>query len=136
MTEPTRFTTGLSPAHVYSAEAAAPVMISTSSPVMTAWRVRLNRIWYLLIMSPAFLEAFWKRDVSCKIYVGLRMRGEKGEGRLTSMALRRAEISHAWPSARACVMVSTGSCGIIRYAYEELAYPVERVGERVFSEVG
>lgn len=25
---------------------------------MTAWRVRLKRIWYLLIISPAFLEAF------------------------------------------------------------------------------
>lgn len=41
-----------------SAEAVAPVIISTSSPVMTACRVRLNRIWYLLIISPAFLEAF------------------------------------------------------------------------------
>ncbi len=42
--EMTGSATGLSPAPVYSAEAAAPVMISTSSPVMTAWRVRLNRI--------------------------------------------------------------------------------------------
>jgi hypothetical protein len=33
------------------------VIISTNSPVMTAWRVRLNRIWNLLIISPAFLEA-------------------------------------------------------------------------------
>lgn len=41
-----------------SAEAVAPVIISTSSPVMTACRVRLKRIWYLLIISPAFLEAF------------------------------------------------------------------------------
>jgi len=41
-----------------SSEAVAPVMISTSSPVMTACRVRLYRIWNLLIMSPAFLEAF------------------------------------------------------------------------------
>lgn len=48
-----------SPRPVYmSADAVAPVMISTNSPVMTAWRVRLKRIWYLLIMSPAFLEAF------------------------------------------------------------------------------
>jgi hypothetical protein len=37
----------------------APVIISTSSPVMTAWRVRLKRIWYLPIISPAFLEAFY-----------------------------------------------------------------------------
>lgn len=51
-------------------------MISTSSPVMTAWRVRLYRIWNLLIMSPAFLDAL-------------------------SMALRRADCSQAWPSARA-----------------------------------
>lgn len=42
-----------------SAEAVAPVIISTSSPVMTACRVRLKRIWYLLIISPAFLEAFY-----------------------------------------------------------------------------
>jgi hypothetical protein len=43
---------------------------------MTAWRVRLNRIWNLVIISPAFLEAL-------------------------SMALRRADCSQAWPSARA-----------------------------------
>lgn len=41
-----------------SSDAVAPVIISTSSPVMTAWRVRLNRIWFLLIISPAFFEAF------------------------------------------------------------------------------
>lgn len=45
-----------------SAEAVAPVIISTSSPVMTACRVRLKRIWYLLIISPAFLEAFCRTD--------------------------------------------------------------------------
>lgn len=42
----------------WSSDAAAPVMISTNSPVMTAWRVRLKRIWNLVIISPAFLEAF------------------------------------------------------------------------------
>lgn len=62
---------------LYSSEAAAPVIISTSSPVMTACLVRLNRIWNLLIMSPAFFEAL-------------------------SIALRRADCSQAWPSARAC----------------------------------
>lgn len=41
-----------------SAEAVAPVIISTSSPVMTAWRVLLYRIWFFWIISPAFLEAF------------------------------------------------------------------------------
>lgn len=41
-----------------SSEAIAPVIISTSSPVMTACRVRLYRIWYFPIISPAFLEAF------------------------------------------------------------------------------
>lgn len=51
-------------------------MISTNSPVMTACLVLLNRIWNLLIMSPAFLEAL-------------------------SMALRRADCSQAWPSASA-----------------------------------
>lgn len=43
------------------------MIISTSSPVMTAWRVRLKRIWNLLIMSPAFLEAFYVHSQ----YVGI-----------------------------------------------------------------
>ena len=51
-------------------------MISTNSPVMTACRVLLYRIVNLSIMSPAFFDAL-------------------------SMAFRRAEISQAWPSARA-----------------------------------
>ena len=42
-----------------SSEAVAPVMISTSSPVMTACRVLLYRMVNLLIMSPAFFEAFY-----------------------------------------------------------------------------
>ncbi len=79
-----------------SAEAVAPVIISTSSPVMTAWRVRLNRIWYLLIISPAFLEAFCG-NICQKNGEGYREETAK----LTSMALRRAEISQAWPSDRA-----------------------------------
>jgi hypothetical protein len=45
-------------------------MISTNSPVMTACRVRLYKIWNLPIISPAFLDAL-------------------------SMALRRAAISQA-----------------------------------------
>jgi len=59
-----------------SSEAVAPVMISTSSPVMTDCLVRLYRMVNLLIMSPAFFDAL-------------------------SMALRRADCSHAWPSASA-----------------------------------
>lgn len=47
-----------------------PVIISTNSPVMTACLVRLNKIWNLLIISPAFLEAL-------------------------SIALRRADCSQA-----------------------------------------
>lgn len=50
--------------------------MSTNSLVMTACLVRLNRIWNLLIMSPAFFDAL-------------------------SMALRRADCSQAWPSASA-----------------------------------
>ena len=60
----------------WSSDAAAPVIISTSSPVITACRVRLNRIWNFVIISPAFFEAL-------------------------SMALRRADCSQAWPSASA-----------------------------------
>lgn len=79
------------------------MIISTSSPVMTAWRVRLNRIWYLLIISPAFLEAFYGVEnihVNCFVFwfTGVRT---SSAGKLTSMALRRAEISQAWPSERA-----------------------------------
>ncbi len=51
-------------------------MMSTNSFVITACLVLLNRIWNLVIMSPAFLDAL-------------------------SMALRRADCSQAWPSARA-----------------------------------
>ena len=54
-----------------SAEAVAPVIISTNSPVMTAWRVRLKRIWYLLIISPAFLEAFCIRGKRIHVSIGL-----------------------------------------------------------------
>ena len=77
-----------------SSDAAAPVMISTNSPVMTACRVRLKRIWNLLIMSPAFLEAF------CKI-VSVWSSKNVYTGELTSIALRRADCSQACPSARA-----------------------------------
>ena len=41
-----------------SSDAVAPVMISTNSVVMTAWRVRLKRMVNFWIMSPAFFEAF------------------------------------------------------------------------------
>ena len=114
-----------------SAEAVAPVMISTSSPVITAWRVLLKRIWYLPIISPAFLEAFcfcvvristevifffpppFSVHLPCLrkplLRVGKRIWGEtvgrgpqKGGREIrTSIAFRLAEISHAWPSARA-----------------------------------
>jgi len=56
--------------------ALAPVIMSTSSFVMEAWRPRLYCIWSFPIMSEAFLDAL-------------------------SMALRRALCSHAWPSTRA-----------------------------------
>lgn len=73
-----------------SAEAVAPVIISTSSPVMTACRVRLNRIWYLLIISPAFLEAF------CRMGQHLVQKIKRtGILSLTSMAFRRADCSQA-----------------------------------------
>jgi len=78
---------------LYSSEAAAPVIISTNSPVMTAWRVLLNKIWYLLIMSPAFFEAFWTELVIWSLV--------KMQLLHTSIALRRADCSQAWPSARA-----------------------------------
>lgn len=58
----------------YCSLALAPVIISTSSPVMTACLVRLYRILNLLIISPAFLLAL-------------------------SIAFRRADCSQAWPSA-------------------------------------
>jgi hypothetical protein len=54
----------------------APVMISTSSFVMAAWRPRLYCIWRVPIMSLAFLDAL-------------------------SMAFRRALCSHACPSTSA-----------------------------------
>lgn len=43
-----------------SSDAMAPVIISTNSPVMTACRVLLKRIWYFPIMSAALFEAFYK----------------------------------------------------------------------------
>lgn len=54
-------------------------------------------------MSPAFLEAF------CEIRMldGCSSWANWEHGLLTSMALRRAEISQAWPSVRACSTVST-----------------------------
>ena len=74
-----------------SAEAVAPVIISTSSPVMTACRVRLKRIWYLLIISPAFFDAFCDVHVSIKDRLGR----ELCDSVLTSIALRRADCSQA-----------------------------------------
>lgn len=91
------------PSSLYmSSEAMAPVIISTSSPVITAWRVRLKRIWYLEIISPAFLEAFLRRASSQQQHREF-LEGLISPFRvsLTSMALRRADCSQAWPSARA-----------------------------------
>ena len=42
-----------------SAEAVAPVIMSTNSVVITACLVRLKRMVNLVIISPAFLEAFY-----------------------------------------------------------------------------
>jgi len=66
-------------------------MISTNSPVMTAWRVLLNRIWYLPIMSPALRGVL--KNVNDFSYIGRLQH--------TSIAFRRADCSQAWPSARA-----------------------------------
>ena len=54
-------------------------------------------------MSPAFLEAF------CEMWMldGCSCWANRKHGILTSIALRRAEISQAWPSVRACSIVST-----------------------------
>jgi hypothetical protein len=59
---------------------------------MTAWRVRLNRIWNLVIISPAFLEAL-------------------------SMALRRADCSHNQPYSDDFV---TSLVSILKLAYTAL----------------
>lgn len=92
-------------------------MISTNSPVMTAWRVRLKRIWYLLIISPAFLEAFWIRGK--RIHVS------------SLSAVDFKEV--AWDGRRTHVHgVATGR----NLAGVTLAEsPVEGVGEGVLAEV-
>ena len=103
-----------------SAEAVAPVIISTNSPVMTAWRVRLKRIWYLLIISPAFLEAFCIRGKRIHVSIGL------------SVVVCRKVV--AWDGRRTHVHgVATGR----DLAGVTLAESVvEGVGESVLAEVG
>ena len=48
-------------------------------------------------MSPAFLDAF------CEMWMldGYKFEENRKRGLLTSIALRRADCSQAWPSARA-----------------------------------
>lgn len=98
-----------------SSEAVAPVIISTSSPVITACRVRLKRIWYLLIISPAFLEAFCRDSVS-------------------TFTSHKAEKSSR---EDLCFTYVHGISAGRDFASVALSQtPVDGVGERVFSQVG
>ena len=85
---------------------------------MTAWRVRLKRIWYLLIISPAFLEAFWTRGK--RIHV-------------SSLSVIVDFLEKTWDGRRTHVHgVATGR----NLAGVTLAEsPVEGVGEGVLAEV-
>ena len=90
-----------------SSDAVAPVMISTNSPVITACRVLLYKMEYLLIMSPAFLEAFY--DVQIRINLKIRR--------------SRATYIHSIPSSGLFASMSLSKS------------PVERVSQRIFSQV-
>lgn len=68
---------------------------------MTAWRVRLYRIWYLPIISPAFLEAFYKiRLAFCTVIAKSRTRivfkthvhGVAASGLLAGVALGKSPV--------------------------------------------
>lgn len=77
---------------------------------MTAWRVRLNRIWYLLIISPAFLEAFCVTRVSFHSV-------------FSSGSVLSETYIHSIPAGRDLAGVALAQS------------PVERVGKSVFTEV-
>lgn len=94
-----------------SSEAVAPVIISTSSPVMTAWRVRLYKIWYLPIISPAFLEAF------CGIFVSKHV-----QRIIRSVSVKT--YVHGIATGRLLAGVALGKS------------PIQGVGKAVLAEVG
>lgn len=99
-----------------SSEAMAPVMISTSSPVITDWRVRLNRIWFLLIISPAFLEAF------CAAVSGAHARTDRENG--SGEEQHSDTHIHGVAASRLLAGVTLGKS------------PEEGVGQGVLLEVG
>ena len=59
------------------------------------------------------------------------LRGGIEIGGLTSIAFRRADCSHAWPSAKACSVVSR----ITKPCSGNITHPEEGVCKSVFSKV-